>query len=275
MKKKKKIMLFIPAVILIVLLIGVGFLYVRSKEETASLFAHSQETEVKPTSAKRKDNPKIQKTKITEAVHTETEVTEIASTETVADESEMFTDALFIGDSRTEGFVLLSGIQANYYAYKGLNVATVYTEPVIQKDGVTMTVMEAVSGTEFNRIYLMFGVNETGWMNSDIFIDNYRKIIADIRTTHPDATIYIQSILPVSQSVSDTHRYVKNDTIKMYNELLLDMAQQEGVDYINVAEAVSDSGVLPDEASVDGIHLNQEYCRKWLDYLIEYRKKEI
>ena len=28
-----------------------------------------------------------------------------------------------------------------------------------------------------------------------------------------------------------------------------------------------DSGALPEEASTDGVHLNKEYCLKWLDYL--------
>lgn len=291
--KKKRTRLFIPAVILIILLIGAGVFYAYDKNAGNPIFSNLLEAEARTTASDKKDNSKPQMTEKeletageavwvqnTEPPVTEAQITEALATEAAADgntesEAEMFADALFIGDSRTEGFVLLSGIQTNYYAYKGLNVSTVYTEPVIQKDGASVTVMDAVADTEFCRIYMMFGVNETGWMNSDIFIDNYKRMIADIRETHPDAEIYIQSILPVSQSVSDTHRYVKNDTIKMYNELLQNMAKEEKVHYINVAEAVSDSGVLPDNASSDGIHLNQEYCQKWLDYLIEYRKQEV
>ena len=37
---------------------------------------------------------------------------------------------------------------------------------------------------------------------------------------------------------------------------------------IKGAAAVADSsGYLPAEASTDGVHLNKEYCGKWLDYL--------
>lgn len=290
--KKKRTGLFIPAVILIILLIGAGVLYSYDKNADSPIFSNLQEAKARTTASNKKEKNKPQITEeesetsaedtriqATETPTTEEQATETLSTEAAAaeteSEAEMFADALFIGDSRTEGFVLLSGIQTNYYAYKGLNVSTVYTEPVIQKDGASVTVMDAVADTEFSRIYMMFGVNETGWMNSDIFIDNYKKIIADIRETHPGVEIYIQSVLPVSQAVSDTHRYVKNDTIKVYNELLQNMAEEEKVHYINVAEAVSDSGVLPDNASSDGIHLNQEYCQKWLNYLIEYRKQEV
>lgn len=39
---------------------------------------------------------------------------------------------------------------------------------------------------------------------------------------------------------------------------------------MNVAEAVSTDGVLPDDAATDGIHLDKEYCEKWLSYLEEH-----
>ena len=290
--KKRLLYILIPAMIMI--LTGAGFLYMHHKEISILVPGENQNisTEAGPTN--KKDNEKdttdpttqtennetaaTSETETTDAenirpesVSTEPEVTETAETTEVA--ADTFEDALFIGDSRTEGFVLLSGIHAKYYACKGLNVASVYTDPVIAKDGTNMTVMDAVAGTEFNRVYLMFGVNETGWVKADIFIDDYRKILEDIRATHPKAEIYVQSVLPVSQAVSDTHSYVKNDKISQYNELLQKMAAEEKVIYVNVAEAVSVNGVLPDDAALDGIHLNQEYCQKWLVYLTEHTGK--
>lgn len=290
--KKRLLYILIPAMIMI--LTGAGFLYMHHKEISILVPRENQNisTEAGPTN--KKDNEKdttdpttqtennetaaTSETETTDAentgpesVSTEPEVTETAETTEVA--ADTFEDALFIGDSRTEGFVLLSGIHAKYYACKGLNVASVYTDPVIAKDGTNMTVMDAVAETEFNRVYLMFGVNETGWVKADIFIDDYRKILEDIRATHPKAEIYVQSVLPVSQAVSDTHSYVKNDKISQYNELLQKMAEEEKVTYVNVAEAVSVNGVLPDDAALDGIHLNQEYCQKWLVYLTEHTGK--
>lgn len=289
--QNKKHFLHILIPVMIVVLTSAGLLYVHNKENRIIASGESQNLSTETGQIDKKDNEKEATDPTTqtedkktvaasdtetadpestgqERVSTESEVTE--TTETTEAVADTFEDALFIGDSRTEGFVLLSGIQAKYYACKGLNVASVYTDPVIAKDGTNMTVMDAVAGTEFKRVYLMFGVNETGWVNADIFIDDYRKILEDIRATHPEAEIYVQSVLPVSQAVSDTHSYVKNDKISQYNELLQKMAEEEKVTYVNVAEAVSVNGVLPDDAALDGIHLNQEYCQKWLAYLTEH-----
>ena len=258
--KNKKRLLYILIPTMIMILTGAGVLYMHHKEIGILVPGENQNisTEAGPTN--KKDNEKdttdpttqtennetaaASETETTDAettgpesVSTEPEATETAETTEVAPDT--FEDALFIGDSRTEGFVLLSGIHAKYYACKGLNVASVYTDPVIAKDGTNMTVMDAVAGTEFKRVYLMFGVNETGWVNAAIFIDDYRKILEDIRATHPEAEIYVQSVLPVSQAVSDTHSYVKNDKISQYNELLQKMAEEEKDTYVNVDAADS------------------------------------
>ncbi len=54
------------------------------------------------------------------------------------------------------------------------------------------------------------------------------------------------------------------------------MAEEKQVYYLNVAEAVADdNGYLPEEASTDGVHLNKEYCAKWLDYLKSHTAENI
>ena len=46
------------------------------------------------------------------------------------------------------------------------------------------------------------------------------------------------------------------------------MAKEENVTYLDVQSALVDNqGHLPEDASTDGIHLDVEYCEKWLDYL--------
>jgi hypothetical protein len=50
--------------------------------------------------------------------------------------------------------------------------------------------------------------------------------------------------------------------------MILQLAEEKNVIFLNVGEGVADaSGVLPDEASSDGIHLNKKYCIKWEEYL--------
>lgn len=180
-----------------------------------------------------------------------------------------FDDAVFIGDSRIEGFMLFSGLSnATAYTHKGLMVDTVFTDPVINMDGQKISVMEALEKTSFSKVYIMLGINETGWPYNDLFIKKYSLIIDEIKKNNPDALIYIQSILPVSQKVSSTHSYVKKSKIDKYNLLIQQMAEEKGVYYINSAESVvAKDGYLPEEAASDGIHLKKAYCEKWLEYL--------
>ena len=43
---------------------------------------------------------------------------------------------------------------------------------------------------------------------------------------------------------------------------------KEGVHYVNVAECMEDSqGYLFSDSTQDGLHLNAEYCRTWMQYL--------
>lgn len=186
------------------------------------------------------------------------------------DKSNEFSDAVFVGDSRTEGFVLQTGIQTTAYVHKGLTVASAYTAKVIHQDDEDRSVMEALARTRYNRVYLMFGINETGWISNDIFISDYKQIIDDIKAQNPSAKIFIQSVLPVSKAVSDSGGYVRNDKIAEYNKRLEQLAADEGATFVNVQEAVSTDGVLPDDAATDGIHLNKKYCEKWLTYLEEH-----
>lgn len=184
-------------------------------------------------------------------------------------ENDYFNDAVFIGDSRTEGFIINTGLSdAIAYTHKGLMVDTVFTSPVINKNGSKLSVMDALKTTSFSKVYIMLGINETGWPYSSIFIEKYGKIIDEIKNINPSASIYVQAILPVSNQVSSTHSYVKNEKINEFNALIQEMAKEKQVYYIDTGSAVCDaSGNLPAEAATDGIHLKKDYCNKWLDYL--------
>lgn len=189
--------------------------------------------------------------------------------ESVTVDDTYFDDAVFIGDSRAEGFMLYSGLSnATSYAYKGLMVDTVFTNPVIAMGGKKVPVMTALKSTDFSKVYIMLGVNETGWAYSNLFVEKYGKIIDEIKEINPAALIYVQSILPVTQTVSSTHSYVKKSRIDEYNTLLQQMCAEREIFYVNVAQCMTDSeGYLPEAAAVDGIHLKKEYCLKWLTYL--------
>ena len=182
-----------------------------------------------------------------------------------------FDDAVFIGDSRTEGLMLYGSLHnATFYTHKGLMVNTIFTKESVKEAGSDkkITIMQALEKHKFGKVYVMLGVNELGWVYEKVFIQRYGELVDEIKRLQPDAVIYIQSIMPVSQAKSDSGDVYTNDRIRLYNSLIVKMCEEKGVHYLNVAEAVEDDkGVLPAEATTDGIHLKPAYCVKWREYL--------
>lgn len=181
-----------------------------------------------------------------------------------------FDDALFIGDSRTEGFMMYSSLK-NIHAYcsKGLSITRIYEEKVVTlEDGRTVTVMEALQTETYGKIYIMFGVNELGWPYEDTFEEQYSKMIRDIKQLQPDALIYVQNILPISAERSREDAIYNNDNVYRFNTIIKRVCETQNVIYLDVASSVADeNGALPADASTDGIHCNGTYCDIWLEYL--------
>lgn len=181
-----------------------------------------------------------------------------------------FDDALFIGDSRTEGFMMYSSLK-NIHAYcsKGLSITRIYEEEVVTlEDGRTVTVMEALQTEKYGKIYIMFGVNELGWPYDDAFEEQYSKMLRDIKQLQPDALIYVQNIIPISAERSKTDGIYNNDNVYRFNDIIKRVCETQNVIYLDVASSVADeTGALPADASTDGIHCNGTYCDIWLEYL--------
>ena len=191
-----------------------------------------------------------------------------------------FADALFVGDSRIQCFRdYLNLPDVRFFCASGLTVRSAFTLPVVDPetekspkisgvDGL-IPVTEAIQNDpDFARVYLMFGFNELGWDFPYIFIQDYEKLIDFIRTVNPDAKIYVQSILPVTQKHADRGGYETNDRIFEFNETIERMCHELDLTYLDVNAVLSDeNGALPENASLDGVHPGYKYCSRWEDYL--------
>ena len=181
-----------------------------------------------------------------------------------------FCDRGVHGRLRAGGLFLNTGLSnATFLAHMGLMVDTVFTRPLFNVDGEKVSVIDALKAADFSKVYIMLGINETGWAYSSVFVQKYGELIDAIREINPEAILYIQAIMPVSQTVSDSHSYIKNAKISTYNQLLQGLAEEKRVYYLDTAGAVAgEDGALPEDAAPDGIHLVRSYCEKWLDYLM-------
>ena len=181
-----------------------------------------------------------------------------------------FSDAAFIGDSRTDGLLLYSGIKgATGLSYKGLMVSELEDKRVkFTVSGVTDTVMGALEKDTYGKVYMMLGVNELGWYNDQKFYETYTQEVQRVKELQPGAVIYLQSILPVTQEKSDSHAYFTNENIVRYNGLIAQVAEEQQVFYLDVASALmEEGGALPAESSTDGIHLKRDGYKTWYQYL--------
>ena len=191
----------------------------------------------------------------------------VPESEPVADT--YFSDVVFLGDSRTEGFYLYSGLKEGQYLYAvGATVASVFTKETEKTDAGKVPMLDALADMECGKVYVMLGVNELGWVKVETFQNQYAKVIDRLREDHPDAQIVLQSILPVSAKQDAKKTYVNNQRIQTYNEAIMALAEEKDCAYVNVAEAVTgEDGCLRPELTFDGVHLNTQGCRIWLDYL--------
>ena len=183
-----------------------------------------------------------------------------------------FSDAVFVGDSRTEGLRMYSGISPSpkFFSGVGLTVTKVFSDQIVQLNGQWLTVADALRQPDYNKVYIMLGMNELGWVYESVYAQDYGRIIDVIRETHPDATIYVQSIIPVSKwkDTTDPDRIYTNANVVRLQKVLCEMCEEKNVHYVNVAEVMQDeNGYLFSEATEDGMHLTQEYCKIWAEYL--------
>lgn len=181
-----------------------------------------------------------------------------------------FSDACFIGDSRTVGLEMNSDkAKADFYASQGLNISSALTDAVVTlENGNLGTVVEGVAQKPYKRIFVMFGINELGWPYPENFVEKYVELINQIKAVQPDADIYVQSILPVSYKAAQTDSVFTNENINAFNEYVKQAAEQTDTNYLEINSYFKDStGMLPEDAATDGIHFIKEYCLDWIDLL--------
>ena len=187
-------------------------------------------------------------------------------------EQSYFDDAAFVGDSRTDGFMLYSGIgTGKNLTSNGLSIFRLSEKKALTIDGEKYTLLEALALEEYGKVYISLGINELGYNNDKGFYRSYCAAIDEIRRVQPQAVIYIQGLIPVNEKQaieSSGHDYLNNDHLRIYNDLLRQAAEEKQVVYLDLySQFVDENGSLPEEDSRDGVHLKKEPCQRWLEYL--------
>ena len=184
-----------------------------------------------------------------------------------------FDDAAFLGDSRTLGISDYAGLDAaDFYCDSGMTIFKILEEEVTyQKTGSKVLMPEVLQNKKYGKIYIMLGMNELGYGNTEMYLEQYRQVLNQIREWQPEAIIYIMANLHVSEEKNNMETEFNNMNINSKNAASAELANGTDVFYLDVNPVFTDEeGYLNAELTFDGVHLYAKHYDAWREFLLEH-----
>lgn len=172
-------------------------------------------------------------------------------------------DIVMIGNSITEGGSDWSErLAASNIINRGINGDTA--------EGIYDRLYQILPGKP-QMIFLMCGINDVSHnLSADSIALLIEKLIVCIKTQSPTTKIYLQSLLPINESIG---RYKllreKTPVVLKINLLLGQLAAKHHIQYLNIFSKFTDEGGknMSRLLSTDGLHLNETGYNIWADEL--------
>lgn len=157
--------------------------------------------------------------------------------------------SVLVGDSLSQWFPTEWGSAYGFLLNQGISGDT--TAGILRR-------LPAFAETRPDVIHLMAGINDLRRNRSpEETIANLTQIIQQLRASHPQAQIFVYSILPTRLQA------LPIDRIQRINQALQAIAPQNGATYIDLHSRFSDGqGALRRDFTNDGLHLN------WRGYVL-------
>lgn len=201
--------------------------------------------------------------------------------EQMAEINAFYSNTVFVGDSVLLGFRNYAAKsedplihQMNFLAAGSLSLHNSFwpvsdqsVHPLYQ--GQQYPVWESIQMMGANRVFLFYGINDVG-IGMQEALDLYPQLIAKIREYSPDADI---TIISATYTLKDCGKGgLNNDNLAAFNASVRDMAAQNNVGYIDMANILSDgAGNLAPEYCSDGfLHETMSAYDVWRLMLIRY-----
>lgn len=182
--------------------------------------------------------------------------------------------ALFIGDSRTSTLAIYGGWKTcTFWVKNGISIWEVMDAKIATAGGKeNVTVREGLIANQYSKIYIMLGINELGTGTPRSFYEQYEKVITEMRKIQPNAKIFVQSILHVTDGKDRTGSYINNEEINKRNHFLSEIDKIKGVYFLDLNIVFDDPSIkkLNPDFSTDGVHLKATQIDKWKKYLLEH-----
>lgn len=140
---------------------------------------------------------------------------------------------------------------------------------------------EMVFATEPSKIFINIGTNDIGSADftREGLLENYRKILTEIKEKLPKTEIYIMAYYPINDMdfprdqewLVETFKTRTTENVNQMNEILIAFAKIMGCHYINVNAGLADErGKLKKEYTIDGIHMYANGYARVLENMKEY-----
>lgn len=187
--------------------------------------------------------------------------------------TDWFSDAAFLGDSLTEGLAYyeINVGGALVLGYQGTSPNQIVNRTTLtNNDGEEQVPLDILAERQPAKLYVLLGTNAlTGTGNDEGFLAYYGRMLDELKTTLPNAMIFVQSVLNVRPEAVEKAPGLAPDRLASINASIQQMCAEKGCYYLNLTEAFTgEDGYLTAEyAQTDGIHLTVSGYNKWIDYL--------
>lgn len=196
----------------------------------------------------------------------------LEESEPVADDS-FFDNVVFLGDSRTEGLQLFSGLKhGTFYWARGMSVFRADNEDfkLFEVDGEKYTLVGTLGLKSYDAVYIMIGINEMGYSAAS-YEAGLAELIDKVIAAQPEAVIYLQTLAPVNEEEARANEladYINNTKVNQFNEAIVRVAAEKRVVLLDSGSIYrNEKGELPAELSADGAHFVYGGYKIWADYL--------
>lgn len=181
-----------------------------------------------------------------------------------------FDDALFIGDSRTVGLYEYGGLgNAEVFAHSGMSIYKVFNEEFELQSGEMTTLETALQTKKFGKVYIMLGINELGYDFAQT-VERFSEAINLIRQLQPEALIFIQANLHITNKKSEESDLFNNTNINHFNQAVGELADGKQIFYLDVNPLYDDEeGGLSEEFTTDHAHILGKHYVEWVDFILQ------
>lgn len=187
-----------------------------------------------------------------------------------------FDDALFIGDSLTQGFeVYSSGIKnAHYAAYVGVGPKQLMGGTVTNIKGEAVKAIDEILAAAPKKVYILLGTNALSSLDDEALLKYYGDFLDYLAPQLPaDTVYYIESIPPVTAEKAAGDASYARDRIVGLDEKLAEMAYARGWNFLDLYGVLADENGDLNPAYVegsDGVHLNADGYSAWTEFLVTH-----